>query len=198
MLWFRLEQGPGSDGRLYPTVYSLWHNSRLVPLLHTPALVMGKLLGGADLMTPGLANGPPFPPGATEGAVVAVASLEKPSVPTFVGVCEINVARLGKVQGAKGHAVRGVQWEGDELWGWSANGGAGQQPPKEIDGWLGKTEEGEQEFNDLSLEGAREVVSDEGEVDGGVPLNVGEDEPEAAVEEKEPTTKGSPCTHFLF
>ncbi|EDN03837.1 hypothetical protein I7I51_05286 [Histoplasma capsulatum] len=61
ILWVRPEQGAGTDGRLYPTVYTLWRHPRLVPLLHTPNLVMDKLYGGADLMTPGLANGPPFP-----------------------------------------------------------------------------------------------------------------------------------------
>ncbi|KMU86191.1 hypothetical protein CIHG_03979 [Coccidioides immitis H538.4] len=63
VLWFRLEQGPGTDGRIYPTVYTLWQNPGIVPLLHTQSLVMDKLYGGADLMIPGLANGPPFPEG---------------------------------------------------------------------------------------------------------------------------------------
>ena len=190
VLWFRLEQGPGSDGRLYPTVYSLWQNPRLVPLLHTPGFVMGKLVGGADLMTPGLANGPPFPAGATEGAVVAVASLEKPSVPTFVGVCEINVSALEKVQGAKGHAVRGIQWEGDELWGWSADGRPGQKSPDELDGWLEGTEGVEEGLEGLGIEDNADVVAIEEGEDGGVSLNRDDDEQEAEVEEKEPTTKG--------
>ncbi|KAK5673800.1 hypothetical protein LTS12_029719, partial [Elasticomyces elasticus] len=45
VLWFRLEREPGSDGRFYPTVYTLWQNPNIVPLLHTPDFVMQKLQG---------------------------------------------------------------------------------------------------------------------------------------------------------
>ena len=189
-LWFRLEQGPGTDGRLYPTVYTLWHNPGLAPLLLTPDFVMGKLYGGADLMTPGLANGPPFPQKATKGAVVAVASLNKPSVPTFVGVCEVDVASLGEVQGMKGHAVRGVQWEGDELWAWSVNGRPGQRSPDHLDGWLDEVQEVDEALGELEL--GEENVSDD-EAPGGVSLGEGgegEQVLEPEIEEKEPTTKG--------
>lgn len=86
-------------------------------------------------MTPGLTRGPPFPPGATRGAIVAIASLEKPSVPMVVGVCEIDVVSLHEVRGAKGHAVRGEHWYGDEIWAWSAGGGAGGQAPIELPQW---------------------------------------------------------------
>ncbi|KAL9018022.1 MAG: hypothetical protein Q9185_004691 [Variospora sp. 1 TL-2023] len=129
VLWIKLEE------RLIPTVYTLWRNPMTVPLLHTPDVVLQKLRGGADLMTPGLARGPPFPPKATQGSVVAIASLERPSVPMVVGVCEIDVASLQEVRGAKGHAVRGEHWFGDEIWAWSAGGGAGSQAPTELQGW---------------------------------------------------------------
>lgn len=129
ILWFQIE------GRLYPSVYTLWRNPDIVPLLHTPSIVVKKLQGGADLMTPGLAGGPPFPPKATSGAVVAIASTDKPAVPVAVGVCEIDVSTLEKVQGAKGHAVENMHWAGDELWSYSVNSRPGQQPPDEIEGW---------------------------------------------------------------
>lgn len=122
------------------SVYTLWQNPRLVPLLHTPDMVLRKLRGGADLMTPGLA-GPPFPARATKGSLVAVASLEKPTVPMVVGVCEIDVAALKNARGEKGRAVRGVHWEGDELWAWSVGGRPGAAAPDHIDGWaLGESE----------------------------------------------------------
>ena len=106
-----------------------------MPLLHTPDLVLQKLRGGADLMTPGLARGPPFPPQATKGAIVAIASIEKPSVPMVVGICEIDVSSLQQVQGVKGHAVRGQHWDGDEIWAWSQVGKPGRLAPEMIDGW---------------------------------------------------------------
>ncbi|KAI4114022.1 MAG: hypothetical protein LQ345_005118 [Seirophora villosa] len=129
VLWIKFEE------RLIPTVYTLWRNPMIVPLLHTPDIVLRKLQGGADLMTPGLARGPPFPIKATKGSVVAIASLEKPSVPMVVGVCEIDVVSLQEVRGAKGHAVRGEHWHGDEIWAWSAGGGTGGQAPTELQGW---------------------------------------------------------------
>ncbi|KAF7509125.1 hypothetical protein GJ744_008352 [Endocarpon pusillum] len=132
ILWFQIGQ---SDQRLYPTVYTLWQNPGLVPLLHTQEFVVEKLRSGADLMTPGLTRGPPFPEKAKKNAIVAVASIEKPGVPAFVGVCEIDISALEQVQGAKGHAVKGVHWEGDELWAWSHGGIGGKQAAEKIDGW---------------------------------------------------------------
>lgn len=85
-------------------------------------------------MTPGLA-GPPFPSRATRGAVVAVASLEKPTVPMVVGVCEIDISSLQKTQGAKGHAVKGQHWAGDEIWAWNQTGKSGGEAPEAIEGW---------------------------------------------------------------
>ncbi|KAG8526381.1 uncharacterized protein KY384_000375 [Bacidia gigantensis] len=171
ILWFKVEE------RLMPTnydkeadlvaVYTLWKNPQICALLHTPDFVLQKLQTGAPLMTPGLANGPPFPSRATRDAVVAVASLERPSVPIAIGVCEIDIAVLGNVQGAKGHAVRTEHWEGDELWAWSTSGKPGAPPPEHIDGWLekDKTE---------SLEGAAQKLDiddeDDQEDQGGVAL----------------------------
>lgn len=117
------------------TVYTLWQHPHLVPLLHTPDFVVDKMQTGSPLMTPGLAFGPPFPAKATKGAVVAVASVEHPSVPRVVGICEIDVSSLQKVQGSKGHAVRSEHWEGDEIWAWSTSGKPGNPAPASLKGW---------------------------------------------------------------
>ncbi|KAI9884468.1 MAG: hypothetical protein M1823_003741 [Watsoniomyces obsoletus] len=153
ILWVKINE------RMYPTVHTLWKNPRLVPLLHTPANVVGKLRGGADLMIPGLTRGPPFPASATKNAIVAVASDENPSVPVFVGVCEIDVGSLQNVRGEKGKAVRGITWMGDELWEWSTDGRSESVIPENIDGWDPKEE-----------------VSTEGVTRGIDSLNVEEDE----------------------
>ncbi|EEP78764.1 conserved hypothetical protein [Uncinocarpus reesii 1704] len=188
VLWVRLEQGPGTDGRIYPTVYTLWSNPRLIPLLHTQSLVMDKLYNGADLMIPGLTNGPPFPEGATKNAVVAVADIAKPSVPTFVGVCEVDVSSLGQVQGLKGHAVKGIQWHGDELWSWSSTGSPGQSAPESLSGWLSTPGDLDQAVNELKLEDNGEDEIGQGEASDDAALNVEEtDAPEEP--QKEPTTK---------
>jgi len=86
-------------------------------------------------MTPGLQRGPPFPKNATKGAVVAIASLEAPSVPMAVGTCAIDVSALDKVQGMKGHAVQTFHWAGDELWSWTASSKPGTAAPDYIEGW---------------------------------------------------------------
>lgn len=167
----------------------------MLPLLHTPSFVVSKLQSGADLMTPGLANGPPFPSGAKKNAVVAIASLESPSVPVAVGVCEIDVSSLQQVQGAKGHAVRTVHWAGDELWGWSASGKPGATSPEAIDAWL-EDDDVEEQLQDLKLEDDTQ----DGGVDLGTAGNSKADSPQAANEndgtdddvvEKELTTKGT-------
>ncbi|KAF2854999.1 hypothetical protein T440DRAFT_464313 [Plenodomus tracheiphilus IPT5] len=187
---------------MYPTVYTLWHNPRIVPLLHTPLVVVEKLQGGADLMVPGLQRGPPFPQGATKGAVVAIASLEAPTVPMAVGTCEVDVSGLDKVQGVKGLAVSTFHWAGDELWAWSASSQPGSDPPDLISGW------DDEAVNDQSLE-ERTAALDMDDDDGGVALQNepptrseaeqrqgvdGEDAPSShdfvdVIEDKELTTK---------
>ncbi|KAB8231415.1 putative RNA binding protein Ligatin/Tma64 [Aspergillus alliaceus] len=194
VLWFRLDHGPGADGRLYPTVYTLWNNPNLVPLLYTPEMVMRKLHGGADLMTPGLANEPPFPKRAVEGAVVAVASLDRHTVPLFVGICEIDVSALGEVQGTKGHAVRGLHWEGDELWAWSSSSRPGQPAPEYLPGWDEEEDEGDEEIEEAA-EGVNELALGEEENSHAAVNEESTETPEepleepAPIEEKEPSMK---------
>ncbi|KAF1994155.1 hypothetical protein P154DRAFT_582060 [Amniculicola lignicola CBS 123094] len=149
--------------KMFPSVYTLWHNPRIVPLLYTPSFVVDKLQGGADLMTPGLQRGPPFPKKATKGSIVAIASLEAPSIPMVVGTCEIDVSSLGNVQGMKGHAVQTFHWAGDELWSWSTNGNPGIDPPASIDAWDDHVEDG------LATQTAGIDLGDERD-DGGVRL----------------------------
>lgn len=183
-------------------MYTLWHNPKIVPLLYTPLYVVEKLQGGADLMTPGLQRGPPFPNKATKGAIVAIASLEAPTVPMAVGTCVIDVSSLGSTQGMKGHAVETFHWAGDELWAWSNANNPGRDPPASIDAW---DEHAEEDSNLVDRTAAVDL-----EDDGGVSLDAdpterskaeqaqgveGEDAPGNknfidVVDDKELTTKG--------
>ncbi|KAJ6181077.1 hypothetical protein N7519_011538 [Penicillium mononematosum] len=164
VLWFKLEHGPGADKRLYPTVYTLWHNPNLVPLLYTPE--------------------------AVKGAVVAVASVDKHTVPLFVGICEIDVSALGEVQGTKGHAVRGLHWEGDELWAWSSASLPGRPAPEYLEGWDEDETEGveevEEQMGDLGIadEGA---TTTPGDIE--TPSNDPTASEEPVTEEEAPTTE---------
>lgn len=183
-------------------MYTLWHNPKIVPLLYTPLYVVEKLQGGADLMTPGLQRGPPFPNKATKGAIVAIASLEAPTVPMAVGTCVIDVSSLGSTQGMKGHAVETFHWAGDELWAWSNANKPGRDPPASIDAW---DEHAEEDSNLVDRTAAVDLDDD-----GGVSLDAdpterlkaeqaqgveGEDAPGNknfidVVDDKELTTKG--------
>ena len=119
-------------------------------------------------MTPGLSRGPPFPSRATKDSVVAIASLDNASVPMVVGVCEIDVASLQKVQGIKGHAVRGEHWAGDEIWAWSPAGKSGGSAPEHIEGWDIDA------IDDNSRQRVEHMSIEDDEVDteeGGVPLS---------------------------
>lgn len=151
-------------------------------------------------MTPGLVGcGPPFPEKAKKGAVVAVASLEKPSVPISVGVCLIDVSALGNVQGSRGHAVQTMHWAGDEVWSYSASGKAGVPPPEQIEGWLQ-----DQKIEEELAAQASELKIEDQDEDGGVTLGGGalsttvdqdgdtpsRDDLVEQVEIKEMTTKG--------
>ena len=139
-----------------------------MPLLYTPEFVLKKLCSGAPLMTPGLARGPPFPVKATKDSIVAIASLDKPSVPIVVGTCEIDIASLQQVQGSKGHAVRGEHWDGDELWAWSSAGKPGRSAPEHIEGWDADT------TNASFREGVEHMAIEDDDDDteeGGVSLN---------------------------
>jgi translation initiation factor 2D len=162
ILWFQIE------GRIYPTVYTLWRNADIVPLLHTPEIAVKKLQGGADLMTPGLAGGPPFPERAKKGAVVAIASTERPSVPVAVGWCEIDVSALEQVRGAKGHAVRNMHWAGDEAWAYGVSGKSAVAAPEQIEAWVKVLE-----TRGLAQK-AEALDIDDQEVDGGVALTEAE------------------------
>ena len=126
-------------------------------------------------MTPGLARGPPFPTKAIKDAVVAVASLEKPSVPVVVGVCEINISTLSQIQGTKGRAVKSMHWEGDELWSWSHTGKPGKFAPDHLVGW-------DEDDNIEGLERAAQRLNlgdpDSDRENGGVRLTLDPDQTE--------------------
>jgi hypothetical protein len=66
-------------------------------------------------------------PRAIQGATAAVASIEKPTVPLVVGICEI-------LPTLKTSAARVVHWMEDELWVWSAPR-SGRPALEYLEGW---------------------------------------------------------------
>jgi translation initiation factor 2D len=192
VLWFQY----GKSSRLIPTVYTLWQNPNIVPLLHTPEFVVEeKLSHGSDLMIPGLVKtkGSPWDTRAITGAVVAVAGITKDTVPLWVGTCDLDVSKLGDdLRGQKGIAVKGLHWAGDEVWNWRPLGSGGQEPPASIDGWTGLTQDVTTSIGEVNLKD-NDNIQDE---DGGAPpeespSNHGIVRGDVAgeAEEQEPTTK---------
>ena len=120
-------------------------------------------------MTPGLAGGPPWPDGAKQGSVVAVAGLGNESVPVFVGVCKIDISSLGRVQGTKGAAVEGVTWYGDEIWNWSQTSSGGRQAPTRIEGWDAVVNGLAEDVDKLDIDDEDDGDEDQ-QGDGGVAL----------------------------
>ncbi|KAK5937249.1 hypothetical protein PMZ80_010549 [Knufia obscura] len=158
VLWFQI----GKDDRLIPTVYTLWQNPGLLPLLHIGETIVGKLKGGADLFAPGLIK--PhwgFDERARKDSIVAVAGHKSDTVPRWVGISKVDIS--GLPDDATGTAAEGLHWEGDELWSWSPLNKGGSPGPDAIEGWQGLTA--------MAEETDDEDDEPEGEhVEGGVPL----------------------------
>lgn len=197
ILWIQHGQSPA----LIPTVYTLWQNPGIVPLLHAPdSVVEDKLRQGADLMIPGLvkARGTQWDRRATKGSIVAVAGMTRDTVPLWVGTCEVDVSQLGDdFRSQKGIAVKGLHWEGDEVWSWATVAGAGGQAgPSSLDGWRGLASGVQTAMGHMTLSAADEDGGEDGgvsllqghagEASGKSQLDDGKDDEEQ--EEKVPTT----------
>lgn len=180
ILWFSY----GKDDRLIPTVYTLWHNPGLIPLLHIGETIVPKLQKGADLFAPGLirsANG--FDQRAVNGAIVAVAGHRTDTVPRWVGKAEVDIRDLP--DNATGSAAEGVHWEGDELWAWHPLGQGGAAAPDNIEGWTDPAAVLPGQTHDLTL---ADEDDPEGEhVEGGAPIERGPADVETAMGADEAT-----------
>ncbi|KAF8331865.1 uncharacterized protein EI90DRAFT_3055688 [Cantharellus anzutake] len=110
-LWFTLEK----SNDLIPTLYTLW-KFEILPILTTPPTAIEKILGGADLMIPGIienhedGNIPSIP----LNGFVAVAPARS-RVPLAIGRMAINTDEVRRE--SKGKAVYILHTHKDSLWG---------------------------------------------------------------------------------
>ncbi|KDQ23800.1 hypothetical protein PLEOSDRAFT_1079102 [Pleurotus ostreatus PC15] len=111
-LWFSI--GKDSD-ELIPTVYTLWKRPGLLPWVSTPEAVIPKLIGGADLMIPGVVQ---WSPAIAEGQLVAIVQYtpdeSKRGYPLAVGHMSVDKGTLH--QDGKGKAVYVKHTWRDTLW----------------------------------------------------------------------------------
>lgn len=107
-LWFR-----NRDSSLFPSLYTLWAISGILPVVLTNSFVIERLLDNANLMLPGCI--PPFDKRMTKGALVGIANYKTPQVVMAIGVCALNLTQFDDVQGRQGTAVIVQHCFGDEL-----------------------------------------------------------------------------------
>lgn len=123
-LWFSLGKGSNSSfDDLIPTVYTLWKHPTLLPVLTTPAAVIPVLVGGADLMVPGVVQAPAHAPA---GALVGIAQFTRDvrGPPLAVGHMAVDVDKINNSV-TKGKAVVVLHTWKDHLWALGSKG----EPP---------------------------------------------------------------------
>ncbi|KAI8096873.1 uncharacterized protein BX664DRAFT_377996 [Halteromyces radiatus] len=109
--WFKTLDSPP-----IPTVYTLWRYPTILPTLYTWGPVVQKLIEGADLMIPGLVNGPDGTlPSVKEGDLVAI-TIRGYKYPLAVGKMAISSSDIKVRSGMKGKAVYVLHVYHDFLW----------------------------------------------------------------------------------
>uniref|UniRef100_UPI0037E8580A eukaryotic translation initiation factor 2D n=1 Tax=Semicossyphus pulcher TaxID=241346 RepID=UPI0037E8580A len=114
-LFFELEK------RLYPTVYVLWRYPALLPAFRTWSPVLQKLIGGADLMLPGVVVPSSGLPDVKRGDCCAVTLVNNRS-PVAVGTAALSSAEMHSV-GMKGRGVCVLHTYMDNLWAFGDKSG---------------------------------------------------------------------------
>ncbi|KAG6884615.1 hypothetical protein C0993_009527 [Termitomyces sp. T159_Od127] len=130
-LWFTL--GKGSED-LIPTVYTLWKRRDLLPVISTPAAVIPIIVGGADLMIPGVVQ---HTPDAKRDQLVSILQYSNIrgaptlSAPLAVGRMALPGDQLGQGTQEKGKAVFVLHTWKDHLWDLGSRGDAPEAIPSD-------------------------------------------------------------------
>ncbi|KAI4823556.1 hypothetical protein KUCAC02_012137 [Chaenocephalus aceratus] len=146
-LFFELEK------RLYPTVYVLWRYPALLPTFMTWPPVLQKMVGGADLMLPGVVVPSSGLPDVKLGDYCSV-TLVNNRAPVAVGTAAVSTGEMHSL-GMKGRGVCVLHTYMDHLWAFGDKSGPPSLPNAECDGQ--EEYEEEYEVNEMEME-EEEVV----------------------------------------
>ncbi|KAG8518108.1 Eukaryotic translation initiation factor 2D [Galemys pyrenaicus] len=102
------------EKNLYPTVYTLWAYPDLLPTFMTWPLVLEKLVGGADLMLPGLVVPPAGLPQVQKGDLCAIVLVGN-RAPVAVAVAAMSTGEM-LTSGLKGRGFSVLHTYRDHLW----------------------------------------------------------------------------------
>ncbi|XP_036923014.1 eukaryotic translation initiation factor 2D [Sturnira hondurensis] len=102
------------EKNLYPTVYALWSYPDLLPTFTTWPLVLEKLVGGADLMLPGLVVPPAGLPQVQKGDLCAIVLMGN-RAPVAIGVAAVSTSEM-LASGLKGRGFSVLHTYQDHLW----------------------------------------------------------------------------------
>lgn len=125
-LFFELEK------RLYPTVYVLWRYPALLPTFRTWPPVLQKMIGGADLMLPGVTVPSSGLPDVKQGDCCAV-TLVNNRAPVAVGTAAVSTGEM-QSSGMKGRGVCVLHTYMDNLWAFGDKSGPPSLPDAESKG----------------------------------------------------------------
>ncbi|XP_069798341.1 eukaryotic translation initiation factor 2D isoform X1 [Narcine bancroftii] len=102
------------DKRLYPTVYTLWSCPDLLVSFTTWPAVLPKLVGGADLMLPGVILPLSGLPKVRQGDLCAI-NLAESRAPVAIGLANMSTAEM-LAAGMKGKGIITLHTYLDQLW----------------------------------------------------------------------------------
>ncbi|XP_034733374.1 eukaryotic translation initiation factor 2D [Etheostoma cragini] len=125
-LFFELEK------RLYPTVYVLWRYPAILPTFRTWPPVLQKLIGGADLMLPGVVAPSSGLPDVKQGDCCSV-TLVNNGAPVAVGTAAVSRDEMHSL-GMKGRGVCVLHTYMDNLWAFGDKSGPPSLPDTESEG----------------------------------------------------------------
>ncbi|XP_076022212.1 eukaryotic translation initiation factor 2D [Genypterus blacodes] len=142
------------DKRLYPTVYLLWRCPDVLPAFATWPPVLQKLIGGADLMLPGVVVPSSGLPEVTQGGCCSVILVNN-RAPVAVGTAAASTAEMYSL-GMKGRGVYVLHSYMDHLWASGDKSGPPSFPECEGSVLAGEDEESDDQDEEVEEECAQE------------------------------------------